>query len=134
MRYILLLLLLILPLSASADRLGSAAKRYKGVTYRYGGLSSRALDCSGLVLVALRKYGSIVPHKASQLYQMGKPIEKKNLKPDDLDFFSNHRHRISHVGIYLGSNLFIHASSGSKKVIISKLSDYSHHYAGARRL
>ena len=133
--YIFIVLLLFFTTTAqSAGRVGKVAQKYKGISYRYGGLSSRGVDCSGLVLKALRKFDIRVPHKASQIYKLGTKVQKKDLQPDDLVFFSNNRHRISHIGIYLGDGLFIHASSGKGKVITSKLSDYRRHYVGAKRL
>jgi Cell wall-associated hydrolases (invasion-associated proteins) len=125
--------------SSKTHPLVSAAKRYLGIRYRYGGSSpSRGFDCSGFVYYLLRRHGISAPHSAAELFRMGKPVSRSELKPGDLVFFRNtaRRRGITHVGIYIGDGKFIHASSGRGCVTITSLSDpyYAARFAGARRL
>jgi cell wall-associated NlpC family hydrolase len=110
---------------------------YRGVRYRYGGMSSRGFDCSGLVARVMQIHGYRLPHNSAALFQQGQPVKRDSLQPGDLVFFkTTRRARISHVGIYLGEGKFIHASSGKGKVRIDTLQSgyYALRYVGARRI
>jgi len=114
-----------------------AAYDYLHVPYRWGGTTSRGLDCSGLVYRALARLGVRVPHSAALLFQRGRPVPVGAWRPGDLLFFANtYKPGISHVGIYLGGDRFLHASSGAGKVTMSSLRDrfYVDHFVGARRI
>jgi len=113
------------------------AKSFLGTKYVFGGNTKKGIDCSGFIKTVMKKHGKNLPRTASQQASSGKHINKKKLRPGDLVFFKNtYKRGISHVGIYLGNNKFIHASSGAKKVTISNLNKkfYQQHYAGARRV
>ena len=115
----------------------ATARSYLGTRYKFGGQSKRGIDCSGFTQAVLKKHKVNLPRTASQQASIGRHINKKNLRKGDLVFFKNtYRRGISHVGIYLGNDRFIHASSSAHKVTISKLSKayYRKHYAGARRV
>jgi cell wall-associated NlpC family hydrolase len=123
----------------SVDRgqaLVNTALGYKGARYRYGGMSSRGFDCSGLVARVLQTHGIRAPHNSAALYKLGKPVTKKSLKPGDLVFFRTRGRGISHVGIYTGNGYFVHASTGRRKVCTDTLRTgyYARRYVGARRL
>jgi len=114
------------------------ALRYKGTRYRYGGTTKRGMDCSGLVS---RVWTDLkmkrIPRASSALYNSGRPIHLAELRPGDLVFFKNtYKRGISHVGVYAGSNKFVHAAGHHQGVTMARLSDpyYQLHYAGARRL
>ncbi len=97
-----------------------------GVPYRYGGLSRKGLDCSGLVFLIYQKvYGRNIPRSTADLSDMKmQKVSKNSLRAGDLVFFAtskNHK-RINHVGIYLKDGCFIHAST-SKGVIVSHLDE-----------
>lgn len=114
-----------------------AADDYLNVPYLWGGTTSRGLDCSGLVYRALARLGIPVPHSAALLAQRGKPVSVLALRPGDLIFFANtYKPGVSHVGIYLGGDSFLHASSGAGRVTIGSLRDqyFLSHFAGARRI
>lgn len=118
------------------DKVLQTAKSYQGVPYVWGGTSPSGFDCSGFTLYTMLKNGIIIQRTASAQYNEGIPISKSNLKPGDLVFFSTYKKGPSHVGIYVGNNKFIHASSGAGKVVISDLnkSYYVQRYIGARRI
>ncbi|MCK5723511.1 MAG: C40 family peptidase [Gammaproteobacteria bacterium] len=103
----------------------TTAKRMLGVKYRYGGTSpNRGFDCSGLVQYSHRSAGINIPRTTSQQYRAATRISKRYLKAGDLVFFKTTPSRgISHVGIYLGNNKFIHAPSSGKRVKISSMND-----------
>lgn len=109
-----------------SDLVIETAMTYMGVPHCYGGTTSRCMDCSGFVSVVFSKYGHFLPHNSQeQSYSGDKVADKKDLKKGDLVFFSgtyNNGRNITHTGIYIGNNEFIHASSG-QGVTISSLDD-----------
>ena len=136
---------LIVP-GASASALGTAASarddlvatalKYRGVPYRYAGMSTRGMDCSGLVARVLQLHGVDAPHNSKALYKLGKPVPREQLQPGDLVFFHTTRPGISHVGIYVGDGKFIHASSRGGKVELGRLDEgyYYRRFVGAKRV
>jgi lipoprotein Spr/probable lipoprotein NlpC len=83
-----------------------------GVPYRHAGYSKSGIDCSGFVSKIYKEvYGIDLTHSACQMiYQMKSLVKKSELRMGDILFFRIHGHRISHVGMYLKDNKFIHAS------------------------
>lgn len=127
--------------SAVGEQLVSIAKQYLGTRYTYGGASPSGFDCSGFTMYVARKVGISLPHSATAQWNLGYTrVSKGDLRPGDLVFFSNTSRTtrsMSHVGIYVGGNRFIHSSSPtSGGVIISSMSEsyYAARYAGACRL
>ena len=114
------------------------ASRYMGTPYVWGGESKYGFDCSGFIIRVMQDLGyKTLPHSAAEQFTYGIPIAKGNLKPGDLVFFANtYKPGVSHVGIFIGRNRFIHAASTLKGTITSDIRDpfFVTHYAGARRL
>gem|GEM_PF-1422063 len=110
-----------------------------GINYRYGGMdATRGLDCSAFtVTIYSRALGVRLPRSSIEQFRVGNTIKKEELRIGDLVFFKTRRRRaaVSHVGIYVGENLFAHAST-KYGVIISSLDHpyYNRTYVGARRL
>ncbi len=85
-----------------------------GTRYRFGGTSEAGFDCSGFIGYLFReKAGMNLPRSTREMINVDAPlVARNNLKPGDLLFFSTSgRGRVSHAGIYLGDNQFIHSSS-----------------------
>ncbi len=122
--------------SRRGDRIVTRALTYRGVPYRMGAPGGRgAFDCSSFTRYILRQSGENLPRTAAEQYRKGTPVDKDEMRAGDLVFFKNtYKRGVSHVGIYMGSGKFIHASSrgGVKE---SNLNDsyYVNHWAGARR-
>jgi len=108
--------------SEETQHLQEYFKNWQGVRYRYGGLNTKGVDCSGLILRAYKElYNVDLPRTVAEQARKGTRIKKKHLRPGDLVFFKTGRYS-RHVGIYLGEDKFIHASR-SKGVIQSNLNN-----------
>ena len=108
-----------------------------GTPYKFGGTSDGAIDCSAFTQkIFLESADVLLPRVAREQINVGKKISRKNLEFGDLIFFYTYSKRFaSHVGIYLGDNLFAHASS-KYGVTVSSLesSYYKKNFIGGRRL
>lgn len=126
------------PHSVHKSELVSNAHLLLGTPYRYGGnRPSTGFDCSGFVQYAHATVGIDLPRTSRKQYRMGKQIKKRNLRTGDLVFFRiDTKKTISHVGIYIGNNKFIHAPSSGKRVSIARLDNpyWQRHYDSARRV
>ena len=119
------------------EKMVEIAKKCLGVPYVWGGESMRGFDCSGLVYYVLKNLGYSPNRTASTQYKMGTYVEKDDLQIGDLVFFAGtSKSGISHVGIYAGDGMFIHAPHTGDVVKYSDLSTgyYANHYYGARRI
>jgi cell wall-associated NlpC family hydrolase len=136
----LLALLLAPPAHAGpADDIPIYAVSLVGSPYRLGGdVPETGLDCSGLVGHVFRQtLGVRLPHDSHAISEATQPLAQDELQPGDLVFFNTLNRAFSHVGIYLGEDRFVHAtSSRTGTVMISRLSDryWREHYDGARRV
>ena len=109
--------------------------KYIGIPYCYGGdQNGSCFDCSSYVKQVFSSIGIVLPRTSGEQYQVGKEINYKDAVPGDLVFFEDKK-RINHVGIYLGNNQMIHAST-SKGVILQNINEYyfQTHLAGFRRI
>jgi len=121
------------------QRVIEASKKYEGTPYRYGGMTSKGLDCSGFICLSfMDALGVALPRSASGLFSWAERTTLDEAQPGDFLFFKTGRSgAITHVGLYLGERRFIHsASSGDKTgVIYSSLDEkyWANSYAGAGR-
>ena len=109
-----------------------------GSPYRLGGTSPETgLDCSGFVgHVFKQAAGILLPRDARAISESAHPLTPQELQPGDLVFFNTLNRAFSHVGIYLGDDRFVHAtSSRSGAVMVSNLNDryWRQRFDGARR-
>jgi lipoprotein Spr len=95
-----------------------------GTPYNYSGDSKDGIDCSGFVsMLYKRVYNVELGASSKAIFSKDvEPLLKKNLNPADLVFFRIHKKRVSHVGVYLGDNKFVHATV-KQGVIISDLNE-----------
>ncbi len=102
------------------------AEKYIGTPHCMGGTTKKCMDCSGLTYVSFAKNKIEIPRNSQEQARYGRIIFNRNdLKKGDLVFFTksyNTSDYITHVGIYLGNNKFIHAST-SKGVIETSIDD-----------
>lgn len=121
----------------SADSLIKNARQHMGTKYVYGGTTTSGFDCSGFTQYAFKQSGMSIPRTTGSQYNAGKTVAKNSLQTGDLVFFNTTgRGSVSHVGIYVGANNFIHAST-SRGVMISSIYDkyyWGSRYVGARRV
>ena len=96
------------------------ATSFIGAPYRFGGSSLKGIDCSSFVQKIYRIFDVTLPRNAAQQSKVGINITRENLTEGDLVFFHTKR-SLGHVGIYIGNNEFVHASSKSKVVRINSL-------------
>lgn len=118
------------------ERLILFAKKMLDIPYKFGGNSLLGLDCSAYVQKVYGIAGINLPRSAREQFNIGEPVYKDELSIGDLVFFRTYASFPSHVGIYLGNNLFIHASTQSKKVVIDSLESpyFTKRFIGAKRL
>ena len=123
--------------SYSVEELNKISTKYIGVRYSYGGTSASGFDCSGYVRHVFKELGiTSLDRTSSGMYNQGTAVKKSELQPGDLVFFNTSGKRVSHVGIYIGSGKFIHAST-SKGVIKTSINDkyyWGNKYVGAKRV
>lgn len=102
--------------AGNADELIGSAMGLLGIAYRYGGTSvSTGFDCSGFMQhIFKRAMGINLPRTSAEQARMGAPVARSELQPGDMVFFRTLGSRISHVGLYIGNNRFIHAPHGEK--------------------
>ncbi|MBM3163100.1 MAG: NlpC/P60 family protein [Chlorobi bacterium] len=114
----------------------SDVKQFFGIRYRFGGQSTEGFDCSGFVRFMYdRVFSTKLPRTSIEMASIGQKVERSELKPGDLVFFQTRGNRISHVGIFVGNDTFVH-SSVSKGITEDRLQQkyYDTRFAGAVRV
>lgn len=103
-------------------QLMSEAYSWLGTPYKYGGVTKKGADCSGFVMTIYKNsLGIDLPRVSREQGDFCRKINKKDLFPGDLVFFSSGKGKVNHVGLYVGDNKILHASS-SQGVVVSDLS------------
>ncbi len=120
------------PSSVPASGRAAAAVQYAmaqvGDAYVYGAAGESAFDCSGLTMRAWAQAGVSLPHSSSAQYSSGPHVAASDLQPGDLVFYYS---PISHVGMYIGNGMIVHAANPGAGVTVGGL--YSMPYVGAVR-
>ena len=120
------------PASVPASGRAAAAVQYAmaqvGDAYVYGAAGPSAYDCSGLTMMAWAQAGVSLPHSSSAQYGSGAHVSESDLQPGDLVFYYS---PISHVGMYIGNGMIVHAANPGTGVVTASL--HSMPYVGAVR-
>ena len=129
--------------SSNGAAVAAYARKFKGYRYVYGAAGPSRFDCSGLTMYVYKQFGVSLPHSASSQWLNGtgtRVYKMANLQPGDLIFFNNPRYNrgkaCSHVGLYLGDGMMIHASSSKTGVIISSIysGSYPKYFVGGKHI
>jgi len=109
------------PNSVTVQKIENRAKSFLGIPYVWGATGPSKFDCSGFTQWVYRDAGINIPRVSRDQARVGQFITYNQLQKGDMIFFDTHKKRtgkVSHVGIYLGSGNFIHASSAGKSVVV----------------
>ena len=123
--------------SSDIDKVVEVALAQVGKPYIWASANPNiGFDCSGLTYYAFKQAGINLNRTSYTQINNGVSVDSKDLRKGDLVFFNNGGGRISHVGIYIGNNQFVHASSPGTGVTVSKPfgSYFGNTYVGARRI
>ena len=122
-------------ISAKRQSVLNYAAQFLGVPYVYGGSTPSGFDCSGFTSYVFKNTVGSIPRVAQAQYDATTRVSRDDLLPGDLVFFGSSTSSISHVGIYVGSNQFIHAPNTGDVVKYSSLTgSYATRYQGAGRV
>lgn len=117
------------------QQLISAAEKWLGTPYQYAGDSHDGIDCSALTCAVFTEIGVNLPRSSEEQYQIGVSAKNQDLRVGDLLFFNTLGKGVSHVGIYVGENRFLHAST-TLGVVVESLDNayYVKKFVGVRRI
>jgi len=118
------------------NKLRATAYGLLGTRYSFGGSGKSGIDCSSFVQMVFRKLEVLLPRTAREQFEIGNEVSPGDLQKGDLIFFRTYAHFPSHVGIYLGNHLMIHASSRDRRVVISAMNTpyFLARFIGAKRM
>jgi len=121
---------------ASDSAIVRTALGYLGTPYVLGGTTPAGFDCSGFVRYVYRLHGVELPRVVATQASVGQRVDRADIRPGDLVFFSTTGSGFTHVGIATSREAFVHAPNSRGVVRIEPLTSpyWSQHYAGARRL
>ena len=126
--------------SPAVDGILESALSLVGTPYRFGGASpAEGFDCSGLVTYVARLHGIQLPRIVTDQFAVGRVVDRSNLAPGDLIFYSTVGPGATHVGIVLESNgtlRFIHAPADGSSVRVERFDTpyWESRWVGARRV
>lgn len=114
-------------------------KRFLGIPYLWGGVSSYGLDCSGFMQLLCRHRGIGLPRDArpQSRWTGSAPVDRTEMQPGDLLYFGPSPDKVNHTGMYIGSGQFIHATATDHPMVqISCLDDqpWTRLFVSARRV
>jgi cell wall-associated NlpC family hydrolase len=123
--------------ATAADKAAAQAASLIGKPYKFGGATpASGFDCSGLVQYSFKRAGVQLPHNTDKQRLTSRHIGMADLRRGDLVFFDEEGKKSSHVGIYLGHGMFVHAPSSGKTVRSDRLESayWKKHLSDVRRV
>ena len=123
--------------TADGYALSGTAMSLRGAPYRNGGIDPvSGFDCSGFVKYVYEQHGVTMPREVREQFRVGKNVDRDQLEPGDLVFFSTVSPGASHVGIVIGGDQFVHAPSERGVVRVESLSQqyWATRFIGAKRV
>lgn len=115
-------------MSEDAKALITEAQKYLGIPYLWGGTTPAGFDCSGYMQYIFAAQGINLPRVSQDQQSASQPISVAEIKPGDLVF--NQKSNSTHVGMYIGNDMYIHAPHTGDVIKISQLSTSNMKYAG----
>lgn len=112
------------------------AERFVGIPYQWGGTTVvDGMDCSGFTKAVYNLCGVSIPRTSRDQYKAGNPVRKNDLQDGDLVFFGASESSITHVGIYVGNNKFVHAPKRGEDIKTASIEEsyFERRFVGARR-
>ena len=115
--------------------IAGTALALRGVPYRNGGADPSGFDCSGFIWYVFGQHGITVPRTVTQQFEHGVEVDAGQLAAGDLVFFRTAGDTVSHVGMLIGGEEFVHAPSSRGEVRVERLgsSYWASRFAGAKR-
>lgn len=121
--------------AATQSQLTNTAYKYIGIPYAYGGTTTSGLDCSGFTQLVFKQLGITINRTSASQYSQGTAVSKSNVQVGDLVFYNTSGSGVSHVGIYIGNNKFIHSATSTGVTVTSMNTSYwAKRYVGAKRI
>ena len=128
----------VMPGRGTADgyALSGTALSLRGAPYKDGGIDPAGFDCSGFVRYVYEQHGVAMPRQVREQFRLGKTVDRDQLEPGDLVFFSTVAPGASHVGIVIGGDQFVHAPSERGVVRVESLTQqyWASRFIGAKRV
>jgi cell wall-associated NlpC family hydrolase len=124
------------PGGLSGYAISSTALDLRGAPYRDGGADPRGFDCSGLVAYVFAQHGLALPRDVRGQFSVGRSVAVSDLAPGDLVFFTTVAPGVSHVGIAIGGDQFVHAPGSGGVVRVDRLGAeyWGRRFIAARRM
>ncbi len=125
----------VLPAMIKDTTLYGFIDNWMGTRYKYGGVTDKGIDCSGFTCTLYKNvFDKEIAGSSGMLFNTVHPVEKDELTEGDMVFFKIKKNRISHVGVYLMNNKFVHSSSHNGVIISDLNEEYykKHFYTGGR--
>jgi peptidoglycan endopeptidase LytE len=121
---------------ADGYAIASTALALRGSPYRNGGSSPDGFDCSGLIWYVFAQHGITLPRTVGEQFRIGTEVSAGALQSGDLVFFTTTGSDVSHVGMMIGGDEFVHAPTSAGGVRVEHLGSqyWTRRFAGARRV
>jgi cell wall-associated NlpC family hydrolase len=121
---------------AGGYAIAGTALSLRGSPYRNGGSDPNGFDCSGLVWYVFTQHGVQLPRTVGEQFRAGREVPAEALTPGDLVFFDITGGGVSHVGMMIGGDEFVHAPSSSGRVRVERLTSsyWAPRFVAARRM